>query len=176
MKQISLCIAFAFVFSLYSCSSAKHYRKTSFAPGFLQDKTVIFTLTEKSANERILVSGPFIGTINTVQNNKVLFRKSIQELATETGLNLKVIDTIPATSDAVIHIDADLKLIRLDFGFSAGTTETYMRYTVKGNEKMIPITGRYKQGGGGAETSMLRNSLKNANYLLLKELEKTNLY
>ena len=93
---------------------------------FYQGKSIYFKLNPKSQNQ-INFSG-MVGTVlgGIIQPNvKETFKKSIEELASETNLKLKFIENSEKIIDKEsIVFDTDISEISWHFGFSIATLKT----------------------------------------------------
>ena len=116
-----------------------------------------------------------VGTVlgGIIQPNvKETFKKSIEELASETNLKLKFIENSEKIIDKEsIVFDTDISEISWHFGFSIATLKTNVIYKDKNNGNEI-ITNGIRKSGGGDEMNNLKKSLKDATFKFLKELEK----
>jgi hypothetical protein len=139
---------------------------------YYENKTICFLLSENSSTIQIIKEGPNRGETKT-PNNKETFKKSIEELALETNLNIKFIHSENELSSNEILVKADIIDLKWIFGFSSLTMKSNVNYELNNNGKIYKILGIHKTSMGGSKEWNLFQSLKNANYLLLKEIEKT---
>jgi len=156
---------------LISCSSAKTYNSKMFGDDFLKNKTIVFTLNEKSATVGVVREGPSAG-IQRQPDVKKAFKKSIENLAEETKLNLQYRDSFSQPNDSEIHIQANITQIKWIFTMMSATMKTNVNYDILEKDSQYESIGSFKNMSGGSEDNNLYKSLKNANYLFLKELEK----
>ena len=139
---------------------------------YYETKKICFLLSENSNNIQIIKEGPNRGETKT-PNNKETFKKSIEDLALESGLNIKFIYSEKSLSNNEILVKVDIKDLKWIFGFSSLTMRSNIHYEVYNNGKKYKIIGIHKTSMGGSKEWNLLHSLKNANYLFLKEIEKT---
>ncbi|MFV8347898.1 hypothetical protein [Flavobacterium sp. ZB4P13] len=163
-------LAILFLFTLVSCSTVSNYTKNTLNTDFFKNKTIVFTLNSNS-KEQLNYEGPRAGYARP-PNAKEVYRESIEELAKETKLNLKFEETEREILSSEIHIDAEITGMKWIFTLSSATMKTDVNYVSKKENKLFKITGSYRNMSGGSEKNNLRKSFKNANYLLLKEIEK----
>ena len=152
-----------------SCSSSSNYSKNTLAQNFFKGKTITFLLDHKSVSD-VNVRGPRIGT-SEQPDVKIVFQQSIEELASETKLNLKFIESASKVAANETTVEVTITDILWKFGFSSAEMRTSLDYKVILNNKIYKINGTHTSGGGSKENN-LRKSLKNATYNFLKELEK----
>lgn len=169
MKKRILFLTLLISFILISCGSSSDYTKNTLNKSFYENKTVYFTLNSKSL-DKISFKGPRMGFENQ-PNVKKVFKESIEELASETKLNLKFVENGTNTFNSELLVDVEITEILWSFGFSSATMNTSAIYKTQPENKIYNVKG-IRKSGGGAENNNLRKSLKNATYNFLKELEK----
>lgn len=164
---LNICI----MYILVQCASPKKYQNNMFDVNYFNNKTIYFLLSEKSNSVQIVKEGPNRGETKT-PNNRYVFKNSIEELATETKLRLKYIENESQISEEDILVYVDIIDLKWTFGFSSLTMKSNLIYKIKDKEENYRIIGVHKTSMGGSKEWNLFNSLKNANYLFLKEMEK----
>jgi hypothetical protein len=170
MKKKFILINLFIAIIFYSCSAPMKYQNNMFNNTFFENKTIYFLLTEKSDEIRIVKEGPNRGETKT-PNNREVYKKSIEDLAIETKLNLKYVESGKDLTKDEIIINVNIKNLNWIFGFSSATMKSLVNYEVAKNKKSYEIIGIHKNSTGGSKEWNLYNSLKNANYQFLKELE-----
>ena len=172
MNQSKLLLLILVSIILVSCGTSHNYTNNNLNKSFYQGKSIYFKLNPKSQNQ-INFSG-MVGTVlgGIIQPNvKETFKKSIEELASETNLKLKFIENSEKIIDKEsIVFDTDISEISWHFGFSIATLKTNVIYKNTNNGNEI-ITNGIRKSGGGDEMNNLKKSLKNATFKFLKELE-----
>ncbi len=148
------------------------YQNSMFNKTYYENKTICFLLSENSNNIQIIKEGPNRGETKT-PDNKETFKKSIENLALESKLNIKFIYSENDIKSNEILVKVDIKDIKWIFGFSTLTMKSNILYELNSNGKTYKIIGTHKTSMGGSKEWNLFHSLKNANYLFLKEIEKT---
>jgi hypothetical protein len=171
MKKKIILINLFIVIIFSSCSAPMKYQNNMFNNTFFENKTIYFSLSEKSDEIRIVKEGPNRGETKTPDNREV-FKKSIEDLAIETKLNLKYAESGKNIAKDEILINVNIKNLNWLFGFSSATMKSSVQYEVKNDNTFYDIIGIHKNNSGGSKEWNLYNALKNANYLFLKELEK----
>lgn len=158
---------------LLSCGTSHNYTNNTLNKNFFEGKTFYFKLNPKSQNE-IKFSG-LVGTIfgGIAQPNvKETFKLSIEELASETKLDLKFMENNDEIyGNQTLIIDTDISEINWHFGFSVATLKTVLNFNNFVANKEIQATG-IRKSGGGDEMNNLKKSLKDATYNYLKEYQK----
>lgn len=173
MKKIIPIFSLLLFFILFSCGSVSNYTKNNLNKSFYENKTIYFSLNPNSVQD-VKMSGLYINTIfddGFTLNVENSFRESVQELATETKLNLKYINNTQNLPDNETFINVEITDISWHFGFSVATMKTNVIYNNQKINKVYNIEG-IRKSGGGSKSNNLKKSLKNANYKFLKELEK----
>ena len=174
MKKIKIILGILVLFTLLKCGSVSNYTNNSLNKNFYNTKVIYFTLNTKS-EEKMSVTGMAVGVLGGYKapNVKKVFEESIQELATETTLNLKYVENNSEITDKdALKVDVEITEINWNFGFSVATLKTVVKYSPNNSTKIINTIG-IRKSGGGSESNNLRKSLKNANYKFLQELEKS---
>jgi hypothetical protein len=169
MKKQTLFLTLLISFLFINCGSKSNYTKNTLNKGFYENKTIYFTLNSKSL-DKMSFKGPRMG-VEVQPNVKKVFKESIEELALETKLNLKFVETPTNISNTEVLVDVEITEILWSFGLSVATMNTSAIYKTQADNKVYNIKG-IRKSGGGAENNNLRKSLKNATYNFLKELEK----
>lgn len=173
MKKLQPIILTLLIFFLVSCGTSSTYTQSSINQNFYKGKTIYF-MNSFESKDFISYKG-MVGSVlgpSMPPNVKDVFKKSIEELATETNINLKVVDNldnIPSDSSTVL-VYTKINNIVWSFGLSVATLTTDVTYTLK-PENIIYKTIGIRKSGGGDPSNNLRKSLKVANYKFLKELE-----
>jgi len=162
--------SFLILFFLISCATTSNFSKNDLKNEYFKNKTIIFTFNQNSENF-VSYDGPRAG-LEHQPNVKEVFKKSIEELAVETKLDLKFKETYAEANNSETHIDAEIKEILWVFNLSSATMKTSINYNLKNKNKVYKINSSYKNMTGGDEKNNLIRSFKIANYSLLKELEK----
>lgn len=176
MKKLTLIFILFLSFIIYSCGSVSNYSKNSLNKSFYENKTIYFTLNPNSVQD-VKMSGLYTNTIfddGITLNVENSFKQSIEELATETKLNLKYINSTQNLSDNETLINVEIIDISWHFGFSVAKMKTNVIYKNQ-NFGTIYTTEGIRKSGGGSKSNNLKKSLKNANYKFLKELETQKL-
>ncbi|WP_291286321.1 hypothetical protein [Flavobacterium sp.] len=172
MKNIKNLFLLLIALLLISCGTSHNYTNRPLNKVFYGDKTIYFKINPRS-QKSITFSG-MVGSVGggIIQPNvKETFRVSINELASETNLDLKFIENFDEIDDKnSLLIDTDISVIKWHFGFSVATLKTEVVYKNVNNDNEIKTTGIRKSGGGN-EMNNLKKSLKDATYNFLKELE-----
>ncbi|WDF45747.1 hypothetical protein PQ459_12660 [Chryseobacterium sp. KACC 21268] len=173
MKKLKPFVFILFALALVSCGTSSNYTQNTLNKEFYNGKTIYFMYGYESKNfvsykgMHASVLGP-----DLPPDVKQVFKQSIDELAVETKLNLKVVDNLDNINDpSGVLVYAKINEIIWSFGLSVATMKTDVAYTVKPNDKVYSTTGIRKSGGGDPSNNV-RKSLKDANYKFLKELEK----
>ncbi len=146
------------------------YQNSMFNNSFFENKIIYFKLNEKSDDIRIVKKGPNRGETKT-PNNRETFKKSVEDLAIATNLNLKYLESDKELTKDEILINVEIKNLDWIFSFSSATMKSLVNYEVAKNKKSFEIIGIHKNNSGGSKEWNLYNSLKNANFHFLKELE-----
>ena len=158
---------------LLSCGTSHNYTNNTLNKNFFDGKTFYFKLNPKSQNE-IKFSG-LVGTIfgGIAQPNvKETFKLSIEELASETKLDLKFMENNNEIyGNQTLIIDTDISEINWHFGFSVATLKTVINFKNIRDNREIQATG-IRKSGGGDEMNNLKKSLKDATFNYLKEYQK----
>jgi len=138
---------------------------------YYENKTICFLLSEDSNHIKIAKEGANVGQTKT-PNNKETFKKAVEKLALESKLSLKFIESETEVSTNEVLIKVDVKELNWIFGFSTLTMKSTIKYEVSSTGKTYEIIGIHKTSLWGSQEWNLFHSLKNANYLFLKEIEK----
>lgn len=172
MKKIPIILAFSIL--LLGCGSSQKSYTNTFSNDFIKDKTIIFTLNQPNSIEVEMV-GITGGQVPKRPDPRRCFSKSIEQLAEETHLNMQYRDSYQKNNDSEIHIEATLDRIIWTFGLSTTEMKANMKYSVPKYDLSYESDGIFKKSLGlqGVENTLIK-AMKNANYLLLKELDKNN--
>lgn len=170
MKSKFIILSLILTFLLSGCSTPMKYQNSMFNNTFFENKVIYFSLNQQSDKVRIVKNGPNRGETKT-PDNRVVFKRSIENLALETKLNLKYTENKLFAGENEIIVAVDITDLKWMFNFSSAKMVSSLKYDVK-NGKNYTIIGIHKNNSGGTKEWNLYNSLKNANYLFLKELEK----
>ena len=173
MKILKFTFLLTLIITLISCGTSHNYTNNALNKNYYVNKTIYFKLNPKSQNQ-INFTG-MVGTIfgGIVQPDvRQTFEKAISELAEETKLNLKYIDTSNEIfgKDNLIF-DTEISEINWHFGFSVATLKTVTNFKEVNTNKEIKTIG-IRKSGGGDEMNNLKKSLKDATFNFLKEFEK----
>lgn len=168
MKKIAFLLFL--IITLAGCSSASHYSNKKLNKDYFLGKTIVFILHPNSV-DKIKKEGPNVGNLRQL-DVKNIFKKSVEELAYETKLNLKYEEYNYQVAQNEQLVSAEITSIRWIFTASSATMQTDVKYHLNEVDKIIEIKGKFKNMMGGDEKPHLRKSFKNANYLLLEELGK----
>ena len=171
MKKKIILISLFLITIFCSCSTPMKYQNNMFNRTFYENKTIYFTLSGSSDFIRIVKEGPNRGETKT-PNNREIFKKSIEDLAIETNLNLKYLESAKEINKSEILVRVNIKNLNWIFSFSNATMKSFVNYNIINETKSYDLSGIHKNNSGGSKEWNLYNSLKNANYLFLKELEK----
>jgi hypothetical protein len=174
MKKTKLFLTTIIILIFTNCGSVSNYTKNTLDKAFYKSKTIFFTLNQNSKTTMEIYGGmPILGGYKA-PNVKEVFKKSIQELANETKLDLKFIESneINSYKDHML-VDVEISEITWTFGISVATLKTDVNYNIINQNRNINTIG-IRKSGGGSESNNLRKSLKNANYKFLQELQKSN--
>ena len=174
MKNLKLILLTVItMLTLLSCGTSHNYTNSTLNKNFYDGKTIYFQLNTKSQNT-INFSG-MVGTVfgGIAQPNvEETFKLSIKELANETNLNLKFIESFDEVDgEEPLIIDTDISIINWHFGFSVATLKTVINFKNIRDNREIQATG-IRKSGGGDEMNNLKKSLKDATYNYLKEYQK----
>tara|TARA_R110002124_G_scaffold75850_5_gene203358 strand:+ start:390 stop:899 length:510 start_codon:yes stop_codon:yes gene_type:complete len=169
MKTLKI-LSFLLALTLTNCATTSNFAKNDLKNEFFKNKTITFTLNEKS-KMNVSYSGPRAG-FERQPDVKEAFKKSIEELAYETKLDLKFTETSNTASTSEMNVDAEVTEILWVFNLSSATMKTTINYTLKNDPKVHTINSNYKNMTAGNEKNNLIRTFKIANYSLLKELEK----
>lgn len=173
MKKSTLLFYLFLAFAFCSCGSISDYSNSSLNKSYFQGKTIYFKLDPNSAKE-VQMSGLYTSTIfddNYPPNIENIFKESLQELSTETKINLQFVNYNDALSPDAILVNVDIESITWHFGFSTATLKSHILYKIKNGDRSFEIEG-IRKSGGGSKINNVRKSIKNGNYKFLKELEK----
>lgn len=172
MKKNLIIIVFSIL--AFGCGSSQKTYTNTFSDGFVKGKTIIFTLKQPNSIE-VEMMGITGGQVPNRPNPKRCFTKSIEQLAEETHLSIQYQDFYQKSSDSEIHIEATLDRIIWTFGLSTTEMKASMKYSVPQYDLSYESDGIFKKSLGiqGVENTLIK-AMKNANYLLLKELDKNN--
>ena len=149
MKTLKI-LSFLLALTLTNCATTSNFAKNDLKNEFFKNKTITFTQPDV----------------------KEAFKKSIEELAYETKLDLKFTETSNTASTSEMNVDAEVTEILWVFNLSSATMKTTINYTLKNDPKVHTINSNYKNMTAGNEKNNLIRTFKIANYSLLKELEK----
>jgi hypothetical protein len=174
MKKTHVLLTTLIILTFVNCGSVSNYTNNTLNKNFYSSKTIYFTLNQKSKTTMDVKGGmPVLGGYKA-PNVKEVFKESIQELANETKLDLKFMETSEKNSGKdIILVDAEILEINWTFGLSVATLKTKIDYNLVNDAKLIKTEG-IRKSGGGSESNNLRKSLKNATYKFLQEFEKNN--
>lgn len=173
MKTLKLSCVYLSFFIFFSCGSVSNYTNNSLNKEYYGNKTIYFTLSPNSVKE-VTMSGLYSPTIfddRLPPNIDEVFKESVDELASETKLNLKYIRGIENLSNNETVVIAEISEISWHFGLSTAKFKTKVNYFIQNLNKTYNIEGMRKSGGG-SKSNNLKKSLKNATYNFLKEFEK----
>lgn len=170
MRLIYKLIFTIFIASLTSCASTKIAHE--FNNDSIKNKRIYFTLSDKSDDVKIKEEGPNIGKL-ILPNVRDAFRNSVEELSKETQLDTRFSYSYNQTDSSIIHIEATITETIWKFTLSSATMISYVNYKIDGIDKTYQTIGLFNNMWGGSEKNHLTKSLKNANFKLLRELDKT---
>ena len=170
MKPKKILINLIAFFMLMSCSTQMKYKNSMFNQTYFENKTIYFLLSEESEEVRIAKVGPYMYPSKTPKN-RVIFKKSIEKLALETKLNLKYVDNTKDIAKDEILINVNIKNLSWVFTLSSATMTSFLEYEVINENESLEIIGIYKNMLDSSVDRNLYYSLKNANFLFLKQLE-----
>ena len=173
MKKSNLLCCLLFALTFFSCGTKSNYSDNSLNKNYYQGKTIYFYLKPNSVKE-VKMSGLYKSTVfddNYPPNIDNIFKESIEELSSETKVNLKIINNNVSLSNNDILVNVYITNITWHFGFSTATLKSQILYEIQDTNKSYNIEG-LRKSGGGSKINNVRKSLKNANYKFLKELEK----
>ena len=173
MKRLKPLFLILLTLALVSCGTNSNYTQNNLNKNFYNGKTIYFMYGYDS-KDFISYKGMHASVLgpDLPPDVKKVFRESIEELATETKLNLKVADNLDNINDpSAVLVYVNIKEILWSFGFSVATLKTDVKYTIKPSYKEYNTIGIRKSGGGDPSNNV-RKSLKVATYNFLKELEK----
>tara|TARA_B100000795_G_C22766964_1_gene426128 strand:- start:1000 stop:1524 length:525 start_codon:yes stop_codon:yes gene_type:complete len=171
MKLLLKLILIFSLIGITGCSSTKI--RYDFTSTQLRNNKIIFTLDSKSDDVSIQRSGPNFGR-ERVPNIRDIYKESVKNMAEETGLNVQYRESYNPTKGSEIHIVATITKLNWVFTPISATMESYVDFEIDGAVAEYQLIGLFKNMWGGTEKYNLTKSLKNANFKLLKELEKNN--
>lgn len=172
MKKILTILSLAII--ILGCGSSQKTYTNTFSDGYLKNKTIIFTLNQPNSIE-VEMLGLTGGQQPKRPDPRRCFAKSIEQLAEETQLNMQYRASYQKSNDSEIHIEATLDRILWNFTFSTTEMKATMKYRVPEADLSYESIGTFKKSMGvvGTENTLIK-TMKNANYLLLKEFDKNN--
>ncbi|HEX8561960.1 MAG TPA: hypothetical protein VF676_03165 [Flavobacterium sp.] len=164
------------LFSIFSgCGASSDYSKSVLNRNFYSDKILYFKLNSKSQDwlDRKGSSQTIFGP-EEQPNVQKEFQRSIQELALETKLNIKILDSTDNNlSPNMIIVDVKISKLLWKFGFSTAIMYSEATYTISENQ-VFKIKGSHNAGGAGNASNTVKKAFKNTTYNFLKELENSH--
>lgn len=133
---------------------------------FLKEKTIIFSLHEKSDYQDVVKVGEHIGNSKD-PNVREVFRESIQELDELNQANLMYSSTYNFPSDSIISVNVTIKKIVWEFNEPTATMNVFLEYQME--NKTIDIVGvnQFKLFVVGTKTGNLKKGFRDANIQFL---------
>lgn len=173
MNRISFFIFLLISILFLSCGSVSNYSRNNLDKNYFAGKEIYFVIKQSSA-KYVNMSGLYIETIFDDYREPIVsdvFGESLQELALETNIRLRLVYNEDNFSSNAIIVNVEINEILWHFSFSKATMKTKMKYEIADSNKTYDIEGIHKSIGS-SKAKDLKKSFKNANYKILKELQK----